>query len=147
MRIRRKTTKREHRWLLGAFCLIWATTPLALSAQDMRPLSLKESLEAAVKHERVVAAQSIAQAAQAEIRIADRAPAPTLSGSLASIDLEHGVGTGPLFTGKPLDKGLALDWTWERGEKRSYRTNVSKAQALALVAESQEVIKQQQLIV
>jgi len=52
-----------------------------------------------------------------------------------------------LFTGKPLDKGLALDWTWERGEKRSYRTNVSKAQALALVAESQEVIKQQQLIV
>ena len=75
MRIRRKTTKREHRWLLGAFCLIWATTPLALSAQDMRPLSLKESLEAAVKHERVVAAQSIAQAAQAEIRIADRAPA------------------------------------------------------------------------
>jgi cobalt-zinc-cadmium efflux system outer membrane protein len=113
----------------------------------MRPVSLKESLEAAVKHERVVAAQSIAQAAQAEIRIADRAPAPTLSGTLASIDLEHGVGPGPLFTGKPLDKGLALDWTWERGEKRSYRTNVSKAQALALVAESQEVIKQQQLIV
>lgn len=81
----------------------------------MTLVSLRESLEAAVKHERVVAALRIADAAQAEIRIADRGPAPTLSGSLASIDLEHGVGPGPMFTGKSIDKGVALDWTWERG--------------------------------
>lgn len=52
-----------------------------------------------------------------------------------------------MFTGKSIDKGVALDWTWEGGEKRTFRTSVSKAQALALSAEYEEVIKQQQLIV
>lgn len=147
MSIRRKIIKRKLQWLLRSICFIWALTSIESSAQALRLIGLHESLEAAPKHERVLAALRIAEAADAEIRIADRSPAPMLSASLASIDLEHGLGSGPLFNGKSIDKGLGFDWIWERGEKRALRTSVSKAQALALRAEYQESIKQQQLII
>jgi cobalt-zinc-cadmium efflux system outer membrane protein len=121
--------------------------PAVLSAQTLPPLSLQQSLASVARHERVIAAWRSAQAAQAEIRVADRDPVPLLTGSLSSIDLEHGLGSGPLFSGKSIDKGLGLDWTWERGDKRALRTAAARSLASASSAEFQDSFQQQQLIV
>ncbi|NCW81630.1 MAG: hypothetical protein EBV68_07125 [Betaproteobacteria bacterium] len=147
MSIRRKIIKGWLQRPLARCCLCWTFMPAVLSAQTLPPLSLQQSLASVARHERVIAAWRSAQAAQAEIRVADRDPVPLLTGSLSSIDLEHGLGSGPLFSGKSIDKGLGLDWTWERGDKRALRTAAARSLASASSAEFQDSFQQQQLIV
>ncbi|NCX21991.1 MAG: TolC family protein [Betaproteobacteria bacterium] len=147
MSIRRKLQLLKLRVSLSGLCLAWALVPSIASAQTTSALSLREAIEWAGRHERVIAARQSAEAAKAETAIADRAPAPLLTGSTASIDLDRGVGAGSWLTGKPIDKGLSVDWIWERGSKRALRTASAKHQAEAFEADYVDSIKQQQAIV
>ncbi len=108
-------------------------------------LSLEQVLQAARHNPDVLAAQRATQAARAEVRIADRAPAPVLSAGMASIDLRHGIGGGGFWSQKRLDKSLGLDWTWERGNKRGLRTEAAERAARAVAAEGQDMRVLQQI--
>lgn len=147
MSIRRKFQLLNKRTILFGLCLVWVVGPTTGLTQSTHVMSLSEAIEWGGKHERVIAARQTAEAAKAETSIANRAPAPLLTGSTASIDLDHGVGPGSWLTSKPLDKGLSVDWIWERGSKRAFRTASAKHQAEASQAEYVDSIKQQQVIV
>ena len=114
---------------------------LALGAS----LSLEQVLQAARHNPDVLAAQRATQAARAEVRIADRAPAPVLSAGVASVDLRHGTGGGSFWSQKRLDKSLGLDWTWERGNKRGLRTEAAERAARAVAADAQDMRVVQQI--
>ena len=86
-----------------------------------------------------------AEAARGDVLAANRAPAPTLSAGVSSIDLQRGTGGGSFWTGRKLDKSLGLDWTWERGDKRGLRTEAAERAALAAQADQQDVLVQQQV--
>jgi cobalt-zinc-cadmium efflux system outer membrane protein len=92
-----------------------------------------------------MAAQRAAEAAKADIQAADRAPAPTLSAGVSSIDLQNGTGSGSFWTQKRLDKSLGLDWTWERGNKRALRTEVAERSARAAQADGNDMAVMQQI--
>jgi cobalt-zinc-cadmium efflux system outer membrane protein len=108
-------------------------------------LSLAQALQAARQNPDVMAAQRAAEAAKADIQAADRAPAPTLSAGVSSIDLQNGVGGGSFWTQKRLDKSLGLDWTWERGNKRALRTEVAERSARAAQADGSDMAVMQQI--
>jgi cobalt-zinc-cadmium efflux system outer membrane protein len=81
--------------------------PAALSAPPAllgTALHLDQVLQAARQNPDALAAQRMAQAARADVRAADRAPAPVLSAGVSSIDLRHGSGPGSFWTQKRLDK-------------------------------------------
>lgn len=107
-------------------------------------LRLAEVLQAARQNPDALAAQRALEAARADVRAADRAPAPVLSAGVSSIDLRHGNGGGSVWTQKRLDKALGLDWTWERGNKRSLRTEAAERAARAAEADRRdaEVVQQ-----
>lgn len=140
----------RHLFLLGALLGTahpWAsaadapTPPAAASSQ----LSLQQVLQAARQNPDVMAAQRAAEAAKADIQAADRAPAPTLSSGVSSIDLQNGTGSGSFWTQKRLDKSLGLDWTWERGNKRALRTEVAERSARAAQADGSDMAVMQQI--
>ena len=140
----------RHLFLLGA--LLGATHPWASAADAPTPpaaapspLSLQQVLQAARQNPDVMAAQRAAEAAKADIQAADRAPAPTLSAGVSSIDLQNGTGSGSFWTQKRLDKSLGLDWTWERGNKRALRTEVAERSARAAQADGSDMAVMQQI--
>ncbi len=108
-------------------------------------LSLEQALQAARQNPDVMAAQRAADAARADVTAADRAPAPTLSAGVSSIDLQNGAGSGSFWTQKRLDKSLGLDWTWERGNKRALRTEVALRNARAAQADGTDMTVMQQI--
>ncbi len=119
------------------------TAPAPVHADT--PLSLSWVLEAARQNPDVRAAQRALDAARADVRSADRAPAPVLSAGVSSIDLHNGTGSGSLWTQRRLDKSLGMDWTWERGNKRGLRTEAAERTARAAAADSQDMALLQQL--
>lgn len=128
---------------LGAGALplpLWAQTA---SAPLGAVLNLHSVLEAARQNPDALAARHAADATRADVRAADRAPAPVLSTGVSSIDLRNG--TGSFWTQKRLDKSLGLDWTWERGNKRGLRTEAAERAAQAASADSREMLVQQQI--
>ena len=140
--------------------LLWLATPLAAQAQNLPPaasagapaapalgavLSLDLVLQAARQNPDVLAAQRAAQAARADVRAADRAPAPVLSVGVSSIDLRNGTGTGSFWSQRRLDKSLGMDWTWERGNKRGLRTEAAERAARAAAADGQDMRVLQQI--
>ncbi|MFM7024744.1 MAG: TolC family protein [Limnohabitans sp.] len=106
-------------------------------------LSLEQVLQAARKNPDVLAAQRAFDAARADVRTADRAPAPVLSTGVSSIDLRNG--SGSFWTQKRLDKSLGMDWTWERGNKRGLRTEAAERAARAAAADSLDMKVIQQI--
>ena len=102
-------------------------------------LSLAQALKAAQSNMDVTLARSAAVAAQADVLAADRAPFPTLSAKFSSIDLQNGNGDGSLLADRRYDKGVGLDWTWERGNKRVLRTESAQRSAAAAQADVEEV--------
>ncbi|MEY2953083.1 MAG: hypothetical protein RLZZ401_1170 [Pseudomonadota bacterium] len=114
-------------------------------AQPVPEVSLAQALQAARQNIEVALAQRSLAAAQADIRAADRAPVPVLSGKLSQMDLQHGLGAGNVLTQKRIDKAIGLDWTWERGNKRALRTQAATAAALAAQADVDDVRLQQLL--
>ena len=112
-----------------------------LSAQ----LTLAQVLQAARQNPDALAAQRAAEAARFDVRAADRAPAPTLSAGVSSIDLRNGNGNGSFWTQKRLDKSLGMDWTWERGNKRGLRTEAAERAARAAEGERRDTEVLQQI--
>jgi outer membrane protein, heavy metal efflux system len=125
--------------------------PAAVAATSGTPaphsslLSLQQVLQAARQSPDVLAAQRALNAARADVLTADRAPAPTLSAGMTSIDLQNGVGSGSYWSQKRVDKSLGLDWTWERGNKRALRTETAERSAKAAQADSQDSLLMQQI--
>jgi len=117
------------------------TTPARLGAT----LRLEQVLQAARQNPDALAAQRMAEAARADVRAADRAPAPVLSAGVSSIDLRNGNGPGSFWTDKRLDKSLGVDWTWERGNKRGLRTEAAERAARAAAADGQDMRVLQQI--
>ena len=113
-------------------------------AQSME-LSLAQALKAAHNNVEVALARSAAVAAQADVQAADRAPFPTLSAKFSSIDLQNGNGDGSLLADRRYDKGVGIDWTWERGNKRVLRTESAQRGAAAAQADVEEIQVQQLL--
>jgi cobalt-zinc-cadmium efflux system outer membrane protein len=133
-------------WVLAADAISPTAAPsLGTPAPASSVLGLQEVLQAARQSPEVLAAQRAVNAARAEVLSADRAPAPTLSAGVASIDLQNGNGSGSFWSQKRIDKSLGLDWTWERGNKRALRTETAAHSANAAQADSQEVLLLQQI--
>ena len=124
-------------------------TPAPAASPAARPLGstlgLAEVLQAARQNPDALAAQRALEAARADVRAADRAPAPVLSTGVSSIDLRNGNGSGSFWTQKRLDKSLGLDWTWERGNKRGLRTEAAERAARAAEADRRDTEVLQQI--
>ncbi len=119
----------------------WLGATSALAA----PLALAEALQAAARNLEVSIAGRMAAAALADVKVADQAPLPQLTAKLSQIDLQNGVGSGSLLRDKRIDKGVGLDWTWERGDKRALRTEAARRGAAAAQADVDDVRLQQVL--
>ena len=149
----------RHLFLLGGL-MAWGTSPGVLAADAVSPaaapalgvtapasstLSLQQVLQAARQSPDVLAAQRALNAARADVLSANRAPAPTLSAGISSIDLQNGTGGGSFWSQKRIDKSLGLDWTWERGNKRALRIETAERSAKAAQADSQDALLTQQI--
>ena len=121
------------------------TTTASATPDKPSPLSLDQVLQAARRNPDVMAALRNLDAARADVLAANRAPAPTLSAGVSSIDLQNGVGAGSFWRQKRMDKSLGLDWTWERGNKRALRTEQAERLAQAAQADGQEALVLQQI--
>lgn len=124
----------------------WAQSPAGAPGEAAGRVSLAQALRAARQNLDVSLAQRSLAAAQADVRAADRAPVPVLSGKLSQMDLQHGLGAGNPFSQKRIDKGLGLDWTWERGNKRALRTQAAQRAAGAAQADVEDMQLQQLLV-
>lgn len=146
-------------WALAATWLVtgaWAQAPTppnfnapastAFAPNSAHILSIEQVLQAAGQNRDVAVARRGYEAAQADILAADHAPLPVLSAKAGSIDLRNGVGPGSLWQEKRIDKGVGLDWTWERGNKRSLRTQTSQQNALAAQSDWQDTITTQRVL-
>ncbi len=129
------------RWRSGLAALALA----GLGTAQAATLSLDQALALARGNLDVSIAGRAAAAAQADIAAADHAPAPQLSAKLSQIDLQNGIGPGNLLADKRIDKGVGLDWTWERGDKRGLRTEAARRAAAAAESDLEEVRNQQVL--
>ncbi len=87
---------------------------------------LTDVLNAAKSNLDVSIARSQTQTAQGDLLAADHAPVPVLSSKASQMDLQNGLGSGSIFNDKRIDKSIGLDWTWERGDKRTLRTQTAK---------------------
>ena len=126
-----------------------SSTPSAAQApasQDLSaPLALAEVLEAARQNLDVRMAQQDVAATRADILAANRAPLPVFSAKAASAD-QIGLANGALTSQRRIDKSLGLDWTWERGGKRSLRTQAAQSIAAASQSDLAEILVLQQLV-
>lgn len=122
-----------------------AVTSAGVTASTSSTLNLQQVLQAARQSPDVLAAQRALNAARADVKTANRAPAPSLSAGMSSIDLQNGTGGGSFWTQKRIDKSLGLDWTWERGNKRALRTETAERNANAAQADSQDALLAQQI--
>ena len=120
-----------------------AATTIPSTAQI---LSIEQVLQAAGQNLDVAVVRRNFEAAQADILAADHAPLPVLSAKAGSIDLNNGVGAGSLLQDKRIDKGVGLDWTWERGNKRTLRTQTSRQTAQAAQSDWQDAITTQRVL-
>ena len=125
--------------------LLHAQVAPALTLAQAAPLTLAQALRAARNNVDVALARSAAVAAQADVLAADHAPPPTLSAKLSSIDLQNGIGGGSLLGDKRIDKGIGVDWTYERGNKRALRTQTAQRSASAAQADLEDTQIQQLL--
>lgn len=126
-----------------ALAVLAGTSGLAMAQTPA--LTLNQVLEAARNNWDVSQLRHAASAARADVASADHVPFPTLSVKLSSIDLQNGVGEGDWLRERRVDKGVGLDWTWERGNKRALRTQAAQLTANAVQADAQDGELQQLL--
>ena len=128
-----------------------STVPPATAAATVTPaatgntLTLGEALRAARDNLDVSLSRQALRAARADVLAADRAPFPVLSAGASSIDLQNGIGGGDPLTRKRIDKGIGIDWTYERGNKRALRTRNAERAVTAAFADVDDVQMQQLL--
>lgn len=107
--------------------------------------TLRDVLQAVNNSAEVRIARQVQMGAEADVLTADHAPLPVLSTKLSQIDLQNGLGAGDWIGRKRIDKGVGLDWTYERGDKRAHRTHAAQRTVAATAAEAQEAVLQQML--
>lgn len=117
---------------------------LAAGGAAAQTLTLPQTLAAARNNVEVAIARGGLAAARADILAANHAPLPVLSGKLSSIDLDKGIGAGGPMK-KKVDKGIGIDFVWERGDKRPLRTRAAEQLADAAQADVDDVVQQQLL--
>lgn len=136
-------------WAAMLACTAWTSetvhSPMGQARPQTTQLSLETVLQAAREHPDVLAATRQVQAARADVLAADRAPAPSLSSSLSTLDLRNSPRPGSSWSPGNLDKSLGLDWQWERGGKRTLRTEKAQTLVQAADADRQEVLLLQTL--
>ncbi|MEY2617814.1 MAG: hypothetical protein RL522_816 [Pseudomonadota bacterium] len=123
-----------------------ALPALAQSPAPASPLTLPQVLQAARDNVDVSLARRAVAGAAADVVAADRSPVPVLSAKTSSIDLENGVGPGNTLRDKRIDKGVGLDWTLERGNKRTLRTQAAQRNEQAARLDLAEIQLQQQVL-
>jgi outer membrane protein, heavy metal efflux system len=138
MSIRQNLYPRRLSWVMAITLSLWGGMTCA------ETLGLSQVLEAARNNLDVSMARQAAEAARADVLAANRSPFPIFTAKTSQIDLEHGIGSGS-FGQKRIDKSGGIDWTWERGNKRSLRTQSAERQANAAVADLQDMRVMQQL--
>ncbi len=111
------------------------------------PATLESFLARAERHPEVSAAKADIDAAAGGVTAADRAPLPQISANLSSIDMQNGVGPGSWPGSKRLDKGVGIDWTWERGDKRLHRTQSAEHALEAARFDQIETLVQRRLAI
>ncbi|MEI7976129.1 MAG: TolC family protein [Betaproteobacteria bacterium] len=131
-------------------------TNFSLAAQTLTPampvpaapLSLVQTLEVAKQNAASRMSQQDLAAANSDILAANRAPLPTFSAKTSATDNsgQASVTAGNLTPQRRTDKSWGLDWTLERGGKRTHRTDAAKLNAQAAQAEFAETQIQQQLL-
>ena len=131
-------------------------TNFSLAAQTLTPampvpaapLSLVQTLEVAKQNAASRMSQQDLAAANSDILAANRAPLPTFSAKTSATDNsgQASVTAGNLAPQRRTDKSWGLDWTLERGGKRTHRTGAAKLNAQAAQAEFAETQIQQQLL-
>lgn len=131
------------RHLLCAVLAAWAGSTIAQTVTNAP--TLRDVLQAVNNSAEVRLARQAQVGAEADVLTADHAPLPVLSAKLSQIDLQNGLGAGDWLGRKRVDKGVGLDWTYERGDKRAHRTNAAQRTVAATAAESQEAVLQQML--
>ncbi len=124
----------------------WAVSAAAQTLPPAAVLTLPQVLQAARDNVEVALARRAVAGAAADVVSADRAPVPVLSAKTSSIDLENGVGPGNTLREKRIDKGVGLDWTVERGNKRTLRTQTAQRNEQAARLELAETQLQQQVL-
>lgn len=132
---------------LGLALLAGGVLPAtAQTASPATALTLPQVLQAARDNVDVSLARRALAGAAADVVSADRSPVPVLSAKTASIDLDNGVGTGNALRHKRIDKGVGLDWTLERGNKRALRTQAAQRNEQAARLDLAETQLQQQVL-
>ena len=127
-------------------CAVLAASTGSASAQAVSNApTLRDVLQAVNNSAEVRLARQAQVGAEADVLTADHAPLPVLSAKLSQIDLQNGLGAGDWLGRKRVDKGVGLDWTYERGDKRAHRTNAARRTVAATAAEAQEAVLQQML--
>ncbi len=123
-----------------------AVAPVApVAIESAASITLSRALRAARENPDVQIARGALEAARGDVVAADRAPNAVLSLKSSSIDLQNGVGPGNLLTRKRIDKGVGVDWTWERGDKRTLRTRAAQRGVAAAQADLDDTELQQLL--
>jgi len=119
-------------------------TSTTLQQTAAAPLSLAEVLGAAARNPDVRLAEQALAASRADILAADHAPLPVLSGKTSSND-QPTLNGGTLGSVRRIDRQLGLDWTWERGGKRTSRTEAARKFAAASEADLKDTLTLQRL--
>ena len=125
---------------------IVSTHQISSAGELVIPIALSEVLALSRINHDVGMAQSMAKAAQGDVIAADRSPFPVLTSKASSMDLQNGLGPGSLFYDKRIDKSVGIDWTWERGNKRTLRTQTAKALAQSSNLDVEETVIVQQIL-
>jgi cobalt-zinc-cadmium efflux system outer membrane protein len=129
--------------------LVHAQNPTLVQAPTLltqgSTVTLAQALKAAHNNFDVALARSAAAAALADVLTADHAPLPTLSAKFSAMDLQNGIGGGSILGDKRIDKGIGIDWTWERGNKRGLRTRAAQRNASAAQSDLEDMQIQQLL--
>jgi cobalt-zinc-cadmium efflux system outer membrane protein len=134
-------------FFLGLAVLASAALPAAAqTAPATSALTLPQVLQAARDNVDVSLARRALAGAAADVVSADRSPIPVLSAKTASIDLDNGIGSGNTLRDKRIDKGIGLDWTLERGNKRGLRTQAAQRNEQAARLDLAETQLQQQVL-
>jgi cobalt-zinc-cadmium efflux system outer membrane protein len=108
-------------------------------------ITLSEVLAMAAGNNDVQAGKQQIELARANVLMADHAPAAVLNAGISQLDLQNGVGAGSWLSEKRIDKSIGLDWTWERGGKRAYRTKAAQEALDAGLSDQRQAVLQQKL--
>jgi len=98
----------------------------SVGVENWTYIDLSEILGAAKGNFEVGIARSASLSAQGDLLAADHAPLPVLSARASQLDLQNGLGSGSILNDKRIDKSVGIDWTWERGDKRTLRAQTAK---------------------